>query len=200
MCEHIHTHPLLLAAVFLGTVSQIWFVAITVWIQFHYLIFSLHKFLCHKFWLIYDTGMPCLYISPSKTTFKSYQKYFSHFLKFIVEIKCYHTLKCRRKVNMKAKRRFRYNYYSNDYVILIFSTFPSTPMAMHEQKQRNMERTQIENDQLVGAKIKLFLIYSIKRLLGDIILCNRTLEFKSKAGGQNETKSYWTFTMFQAKD
>ena len=63
-------------------------------------------------------------------------------------------------------------------------------MAMHEQKQRNMERTQIENDQLVGAKIKLFLIYSIKRLLGEIILCNRTLEFKSKAGGQKETKSY----------
>ena len=56
-------------------------------------------------------------------------------------------------------------------------------MAMHEQKQRNMERTQIENDQLVGAKIKLFLIYSIKRLLGKIILYNRILEFKSKAGG-----------------
>lgn len=55
-------------------------------------------------------------------------------------------------------------------------------MAMHEQKQRNMERTQIENDQLVGAKIKLFLIYSIKRLLGKIILHNRILEFKSKAG------------------
>lgn len=107
---HTSTHPLLLAAVFLGTVSQIWLVAITVWIQFHYLIFSLHRFLCHKFWLIYDTGMPCLYVSPSKTTFKSYQKYFSHFLKFTVEIKCYHPLKCRRKVNMKAKRRLRYNY------------------------------------------------------------------------------------------
>lgn len=63
-------------------------------------------------------------------------------------------------------------------------------MAMHEQKQRNMERTQTENDQLVGAKIKLFLIYSIKRILGEIILRNRTVEFKSKAGGQEETKSY----------
>lgn len=98
--------------------------------------------------------MSCLYIAPSKTTFKSYQKYFSHFLKFTVEIKCYHPLKCRWKVNVKAKRRLGYSHYSSDDVILIFSTFPSTPMAMHEQKQRNMERTQIENDQLGRYKNK----------------------------------------------
>lgn len=185
MCEHTHTHTHTTAGC-----SLPWD-CISNMICGNYCLnpislfdfFFLHKFLCHKFWQIYDTGMPCLYISPSKTTFKSYQKYFPHFLKFTVEIKRYHPLKCRWTVNVKAKRRLRYHYYSNDYVILTFSTFPSTSMAMHEQKQRNMERTQIENDQLVGAKIKLFLIYSIKRLLGKIILYNRILEFKSKAGG-----------------
>lgn len=37
-------------------------------------IFPYTNFICHKFWLIYDSGMQCLYISLSKMTFKSYQK------------------------------------------------------------------------------------------------------------------------------